>query len=37
MFRRSLSHGATKHRLDQLANRLTKIPAETRNLNPPSK
>ena len=33
MFRRSLSHGATKHRLDQLANRLTKILAETRKLN----
>ena len=34
MFRRSLPDGAPKHRLDQLANRLTKILAETRNLNP---
>jgi hypothetical protein len=34
MFRRSLSNGAPKHRLDQLANRLTKILAETRKLNP---
>jgi hypothetical protein len=34
MFRRSLTHGAPKHRLDQLANRLTKILAETRKLNP---
>ena len=34
MFRRSLPNGAPKHRLDQLANRLTKILAETRKLNP---
>jgi hypothetical protein len=34
MFRRSLPDGAPKHRLDQLANRLTKILAETRKLNP---
>ena len=34
MFRRSLPDGASKHRLDQLVNRLTKIVAETRKLNP---
>ena len=34
MFRRSLPNGAPKHRLNQLANRLTKILAETRKLNP---
>ena len=34
MFRRSLPNGTPKHRLDQLANRLTKILAETRKLNP---
>lgn len=34
MFRRSLPNGALKHRLDQLANRLTKILAETRKLKP---
>jgi hypothetical protein len=34
MFRRSLLDGAPKHRLDQLANRLAKILAETRKLNP---
>jgi hypothetical protein len=34
MFRRSLTDGPSKHRLDQLANRLTKILAETRKLNP---
>ena len=34
MFRRSLPDGNPKHRLDQLANRLTKILAETRKLNP---
>jgi hypothetical protein len=34
MFRRSLLNGAPKHRLDQLANRLAKILAETRKLNP---
>jgi hypothetical protein len=34
MFRRSLSDGAAKHRLDQLVNRLTKILAETRKLKP---
>ncbi len=34
MFRRSLPGGARKHRLDQLANRLTKILAETRKLDP---
>ena len=34
MFRRSLPNGAPKHRLDQLANRLIKILAETRQLNP---
>ena len=33
-FRRSLPNGAPKHRLDQLANRLAKILAETRKLNP---
>ena len=33
MFRRSLADGNPKHRLDQLANRLTKILAETRKLN----
>jgi hypothetical protein len=34
MFRRSLTNGAPKHRLDQLSNRLTKILVETRRLNP---
>ena len=34
MFRRSLPDGAPKRRLDQLANRLTKILAETRKLDP---
>jgi len=34
MFRRALPDGPPKHRLDQLANRLTKILAETRKLNP---
>ena len=34
MFRRSLPDGAPKHRLEQLANRLTKILAEIRKLNP---
>jgi len=34
MFRRSLQDGVPKHRLDQLANRLAKILAETRKLNP---
>jgi hypothetical protein len=34
MFRRSLPNGAPKHRLNQLANRLSKILAETRKLNP---
>jgi hypothetical protein len=34
MFRRSLPNGAAKHRLDQLANRLTKILTETRKLEP---
>jgi hypothetical protein len=34
MFRRSLPDGAAKRRLDQLANRLTKILAETRKLKP---
>ncbi len=34
MFRRSLPEAPAKHRLDQLANRLTKILAETRKLNP---
>jgi Phage integrase family len=34
MFRRSLPNGPEKQRLDQLANRLTKILAETRKLNP---
>jgi integrase len=34
MFRRSLPNGDAKHRLDQLANRLTKILTETRKLNP---
>jgi hypothetical protein len=34
MFRRSLANGAPKHRLDQLANRLTQILAETRKLKP---
>ena len=34
MFRRSLPNGTPKHRLDQLANRLTKILTETRKLNP---
>jgi hypothetical protein len=32
-FRRSLQNGAAKHRLDQLANRLTKILSEIRKLN----
>jgi len=36
MFRRSLPDGRPKHRLDQLANRLAKILAETRKLNPDS-
>jgi hypothetical protein len=34
MFRRSLPNGTPKHRLDRLANRLTKILAEVRKLNP---
>jgi hypothetical protein len=34
MFRRSLPDTAAKHRLDQLADRLAKILAETRKLNP---
>ena len=34
MFRRSLPNGAPKNRLNQLANRLTKLLAETRKLNP---
>jgi len=34
MFRRSLPNGAPKHRVDQPANRLTKILAETHKLNP---
>jgi integrase len=34
MFRRSLPNGASKHRLEQLANRLAKILAETRKLKP---
>jgi hypothetical protein len=34
MFRRSLPNGTPKHRLEQLANRLTKILAETRKLKP---
>jgi hypothetical protein len=34
MFRRSLPDGPPRHRLDQLSNRLTKILAETRKLNP---
>ena len=34
MFRRSLPDSATKHRLDQLANRLAKILTETRKLKP---
>jgi hypothetical protein len=34
MFRRSLPNGVPKHRLDQLANRLTKILVETRKLKP---
>jgi hypothetical protein len=34
MFRRSLSDTAAKHRLEHLANRLTKILAETRKLKP---
>ena len=34
MFCRSLPDSAMKHRLDQLANRLTKILAETRKLKP---
>jgi hypothetical protein len=35
MFRRSLPNGAPKHRLEQFANRLTKVIAETRKLKPP--
>jgi hypothetical protein len=34
MFRRSLPNGASKHRLHQLANRLTKILTEIRKLDP---
>ncbi|MGA3237640.1 MAG: tyrosine-type recombinase/integrase [Bryobacteraceae bacterium] len=34
MFRRSLPDGPARHRLDQLANRLTKILAETRKISP---
>jgi hypothetical protein len=34
MFRRSLPDTAAKHRLDQLANRLAKILAETHQLKP---
>ena len=35
MFRRSLPNGSPRHRLDRLANRLSKILSETRKLNPP--
>jgi integrase len=34
MFRRSLPDGLSRHRLDHLSNRLTKILSETRKLNP---
>jgi hypothetical protein len=34
MFRRSLPDGPSRHRLDHLANRITKILSETRKLNP---
>jgi len=34
MFRRSLPNGTSKRRLDQLANRLTKVLAEIRKLKP---
>jgi hypothetical protein len=34
MYRRSLPNCVPKRRLDQLANRLTKILAEARKLNP---
>ena len=34
MFRRSLPNGTSKRRFDQLANRLTKVLAETRKLKP---
>jgi integrase len=37
MFRRSLSEDSARHLLDRLANRLVKILAETRKLNPPPK
>jgi site-specific recombinase XerD len=37
MFRRTLPDNAVRRFLDQLSNRLTKILAELRNLNPPSK
>jgi len=35
MFRRSLDEGSARRLLDRLANRLVKILAETRKLNPP--
>jgi site-specific recombinase XerD len=37
MFRRTLAEESARHLLDRLANRLTKILAETRKLNPPQK
>jgi hypothetical protein len=37
MFRRTLPEGASRHRLDRLANRLTKIVCEARTLETPDK
>jgi hypothetical protein len=37
MFRRSLSEDATRHQLDRVSNRLTKITAVLRRLDPPGK
>jgi hypothetical protein len=37
MFRRAEFNNAVRHSLHRLSNRLTKILAELRNLNPPSK
>lgn len=37
MFRRTLPEGASRHRLDHLANRLTKIVCAARTLDTPEK
>jgi len=35
LFRRTLPNGTSRHRLDRLSNRLTKIVTEARNLATP--